>query len=92
MTSIPKSPSSVSLDRREFLRAAGGTAVAAAARSLLWNPASASAAPTPASAAETLVGQFYGTLTESQRGTVAFPFNHDLRSRISANWHITKPT
>lgn len=80
------------LDRREFLRAVGGTAAAAAAGVMLGNASSVAAAPTPTSAAETIVGEFYKTLTESQRGVIAFPFEHELRSRVNANWHVTKPT
>lgn len=86
----PMSPEA--LDRRGFLRVAGGTALAASAASLLGNPAAAFAAPTPQSAAETVVAEFHKTLTDSQKKVINFPFDHELRSRISANWHITKPT
>jgi len=37
------------------------------------------------------VKEFYGTLSDSQRKTLCFPFDHELRRNISANWHITKP-
>ncbi len=80
------------LDRREFLRAVGGSAAAVAAGAVLGSPGAVSAAPTPTSAAETVVGEFYKTLTESQRGVITFPFEHELRSRVNANWHVTKPT
>jgi hypothetical protein len=76
------------VDRRSFIRAAGAVAalgVATGSRLSL-------AAPTPQSSAETVVAQFYKTLTDEQKKVVAFPFEHELRQRINANWHITKPT
>lgn len=76
------------IDRRGFLRTAGAVAALGAVSSSRF----AMAAPTPQSGAETVVAQFYGTLTDAQKKEVAFPFEHELRTRISANWHITKPT
>lgn len=87
-----QSLNSPNLDRREFLRAAGGTALAASAGSLLWNPQTASAAPTPQSPAETTVAELFQTLTDSQKAVVHLPFDSPLRSRVNANWHVTKPT
>ncbi|MFN0056116.1 MAG: DUF3500 domain-containing protein [Planctomycetales bacterium] len=93
--SIPRSSEcpdcQVPLDRRTFLRSVGGAALVGAAAPTLWNGATALAAPTPKSAAETAVVRFYNTLTAAQRETIAFPFDHDLRTKISANWHVTKP-
>ena len=80
-----------SIDRRHFLRSSSGVALAAAvAPSLIGS--SILAAPTPKSVAESVVAQFYSTLTDAQRQAICFPFEHELRSKISANWHITKPT
>jgi hypothetical protein len=76
------------VDRRTFL-AATGAAIAGA--SLLRNPR-AFAAPSMASGAETAAAQFYRSLTDQQKQTIAFPFDHDLRKKINANWQITKPT
>ena len=79
------------LNRRDFVRRVGGTALAASAAPLLGS--TAQAAPEAAkSTAETVVTEFYGTLTDAQKRVIAFPFEHKLRRRISANWHITKPT
>lgn len=88
---------STSIDRRSFIRVVSGSAAAAAVAPAvlapsLWTPAAAIAAPTPASAAETAVGRFFSSLSETQRSSICFPFDHELRSRISANWHVTKPT
>lgn len=74
--------------RRNFLRAAGATATVAA----LGLPTLATAAPTPKSSAESAVARFFTSLTAEQKKVVAFDFDHELRSRINANWHITKPT
>jgi hypothetical protein len=81
-----------SLNRRDFVKVSGAATLAAAgAGSLLFPSAQAQAAPTPTSAAETVVKQFYDTLSGEQREAICFPFEHELRNRISANWTITKP-
>ena len=77
--------------RRDFVKAVGATALAAGSVPLFATPRQASAAPTPKSAAETSVKRFYDSLSESQQKAICFPFNHQLRKKISANWHITKP-
>ena len=67
-------------NRREFLKTAlvGGAALAA------------HAADTPkVSDSETLVTTFYKSLTPEQTQTMVFPFDHPLRSKVDANWHIT---
>lgn len=79
------------VDRRAFLQTLGGSALAGLAAQGLWSPAAIHAAPTSQSAAESAVARLFATLTEPQKKTVAFPFDHELRSRINANWHITKP-
>jgi hypothetical protein len=71
---------SQSVDRREFLKSATGIAVAASG---------AMAAPPKAKDAETLTATLYRSLTEQQRGEICFAFDHPLRSKVDANWHIT---
>lgn len=78
------------ISRRDFVRAMGTSAIALGAGSLLTE--SAGAAPTPSSGAETAVKAFYDSLSPAQKKTICFPFEHNLRTRISANWQITKPT
>ena len=39
---------------------------------------------------ETLVAQLFGSLNDSQKKVVAFPFEHPLREKVDNNWHITK--
>lgn len=80
--------------RRDFLRATGAGAVAAAAASTLPSDAWAADRPAP----ETTVKQLYDSLTPEQRKVVAFDWDYQdskrglLRTRISNNWHITQPT
>lgn len=76
--------------RRDFVKLAAGAALAAGAVPLLGTRRSW-AAPTPASAAETSVKRFYDSLSPAQRQKICFGFDHELRNRISANWHITEP-
>jgi hypothetical protein len=73
------------LDRRNFLQLAGVAAAATFAPKFAW------AAPSRKSAAETHVAKLFQSLSDEQRKTLVFPFEHDLRQKISANWHVTKP-
>jgi hypothetical protein len=41
---------------------------------------------------ETAVGEFFKSLSDDQKKVLSFPFEHELRHRISANWHVTEPT
>jgi len=79
------------VDRRDFLRV-GGAAIAGTASTVLFDPRFAHAAPTSTSAAETAVGQLYTSLSDAQKKAICRPFDHKDRSRISANWHVTKTT
>lgn len=79
------------LDRRSFLKSVGGVALASASVPLFCGSTAGYAAPTPASAAETVVGRFYQSLSDAQKEKIALPFDHELRKKISANWHITEP-
>lgn len=72
--------------RRDFVKAVGGAALAAGVV-----PLAAHAAPKPTSGAETAAKRLYDSLTDEQRKTICFPFDHELRSTINANWAITKP-
>ena len=68
------------LDRRQFLAATGLACPVLAASAASFEPDQRS---------ETLVTQFYGSLSEDQRRTVVLPFDSPLRSRVENNWHIT---
>jgi hypothetical protein len=39
---------------------------------------------------ETLVGEFYKTLSEPQRQNICFPFGHELQAKVDNNWFIVK--
>jgi hypothetical protein len=79
------------LTRRDFVRTVGGMALAGAIP-LVGAARSLQAAPTPKSEAETAVKALYESLSAEQKKVVCFPFEHELRHTISANWKITKPT
>jgi hypothetical protein len=80
-----------SLDRRSFIRTVGGAALASAAAPVLLGGRIVQGAPTAKSAAETAVVRFYDSLSAAQKQMIVFPFDHDLRKKISANWLVTKP-
>jgi hypothetical protein len=77
------------IDRRRFLAAAGG-AIAA--------PALLTAAPTKTSPSETAAKVLYESLSADQKKIVCFAWDHIdkdrglLRTHVSNNWQITKPT
>lgn len=76
------------LDRRSVLRAAGIGALAVAASPFARF---VHAAPSAKSTAETAAGRLFESMTPAQKEAVCFPFDHELRRRINANWHVTKP-
>ena len=81
------------LARRDFLRMTAGGAAAAVLGGANLLPAAEKKAGTP----ETLVKQLFDSLQEKQKAQVCFAWDHEdpklglLRTRISNNWHITKP-
>lgn len=85
---MTSSPSEFS--RRSFVKKASGAAALAAFGSSSLQ-AGLFSGPTPNSAAETAVTEFYNTLNEQQKAKICFGFNHKLRNRINANWNITDP-
>jgi len=84
------------IDRRDFIRTAGVAATAAVTGTLFATPRGV-AGPTPKSTAETAVQALYATLTDAQKKQICFDWDHKdarglLRTHVSNNWHITKPT
>jgi hypothetical protein len=79
------------LSRRDFVRRVTRVAVAGGLLPLADGARRAVAAPSPTSTAETAVKRFHDSLKDEQRKEICFPFDHPLRTRISANWAITKP-
>lgn len=92
---MPRSPSSCpdceSFDRRSFLKTVGAATLAGVAMPMLVGQPGLFAAPTAKSTAETAVGRFFASLSAEQKKTICFPFEHELRKKINANWQITKP-
>jgi len=80
------------VSRREFVRKVTGVALAGSLLPLANAPRRAVAAPSASCPAETAVKRFYDTLSSDQRKEICFPFDHALRTKINANWAITKPT
>lgn len=83
------------LDRRGFLKITAAGAAAAAASGVLRESVAVESASQEAP--ETLVKQLYDSLSDEQKQTVCFGWDHQdarrglLRTRVGANWHITDP-
>jgi hypothetical protein len=84
----------IALNRRSFLKAAGAaTALAAAMPARIIVAAESPVKPT----SESLVKLLYDSLSAEQRKLICFDWGYLaenlglLQTRISANWHITKP-
>ncbi|XZE34219.1 DUF3500 domain-containing protein [Pirellulaceae bacterium SH501] len=73
-------------DRRKFLAAAGAVGVGSA-----MLPRGLFASSVGGSKAETVIGELYETLSESQRSVVCKEFSDALRKKVNANWHVVKP-
>ena len=90
------------LARREFIRRAGAaSALMAGARGALGRESDAAtkmAGPSMREKSETAVKALYESLSDSQRKTVCFGWDHVdkdrglLRTFVANNWHITEPT
>lgn len=76
------------LSRRDFVKAGSAAAVAASIATPALAAPKDKKKPAPA---ETFVAELYESLSDKQKSTICFDFDHQLRSKISANWHITKP-
>ncbi len=77
-----------SVNRRQFVTTTAAVSLAGA--SLAGFPRQLLAAPSPKSAAEEAVKEFYTSLTDEQRKEMALPMDDARRTRINANWSITK--
>jgi hypothetical protein len=84
--------------RRDFIKSTTAAGLAAASTTLLTGfPAVADddkpAKPVKSDKSakpETLVQQLYSSLKDELKKKITFPFDHQLRSAINNNWHITK--
>jgi hypothetical protein len=80
-------------NRRDFLKGVGAAAVAASANvlPLFATPRPALAAEPAKARPETITKLLYDSLKDEQRKVVCLPWDHAARTKISANWAITKP-
>ena len=72
-----------------------GAAVAGGLLPLLGAPrraVAAAASPSPPAPPRPPSSGSTTSLTDEQRKAICFPFDHPLRTKINANWAITKPT
>ncbi|WP_437185677.1 DUF3500 domain-containing protein [Planctomicrobium sp. SH668] len=77
------------MNRRQFLQR---TSVIAASVGVFSGPLhGAFAAPSKSSRAETAAAKLFETLNPAQRQEICFAFDHPNRTRISANWAVSKP-
>jgi len=85
------------LTRRSFLKAAGTASVLAGVGSSPLTRAVAATIAQPNRSSESLVKVLYDSFNAEQRKQVCFAWDHQdetrglLRTRISANWHVTSP-
>jgi hypothetical protein len=85
------------ISRRGFLKAAGAATLLAGAGVSPRAIAGPAAAPAAKASSESLVKILYDSLTPDQRKQICFGWDYQaqtlglLRTRISANWHVTKP-
>ncbi len=85
-------PDCLSPSRCAFLKTAGFAAAAGAGIYALNGStrmvSAADAETAAAPAAETLVAQFYKTLSDEQKKLICFGFDHPLRHKVDNNWFI----
>jgi len=81
--STPCSDCQTDLNRRHFLGATAGAAIAASA-------ATGIAAPSPKSKAEVAITRLYDSFSAEQQKTLALPLSDERRTRVNANWRITE--
>jgi hypothetical protein len=94
---LPNVISSTAVSRRDFLRAASAATVLAGVGASASARASLTHFQGGPLSSESLVKILYDSFTDAQRKQVCFGWDHEaeklglLRTRISANWHVTKP-
>jgi hypothetical protein len=75
--------------RRDFVKLGTAAAVASTTTSL-FDLRFAHAGPSPKSAAESVVGELYASLSDPQKKAICRPFGHKSRLKINPNWHVTE--
>ncbi|MCC9655568.1 DUF3500 domain-containing protein [Rhodopirellula halodulae] len=77
--------------RRDFVKLGGAVAAGVATGGLL-NTRFVHAAGASNVSAESVVGELYASLTDAQKQVVCRRYDHADRSKINANWHVSKVT
>ena len=77
---------SPSLGRRRFLVNTAAIAVATP-----WASRLAIASTSSQSKVESIVAEFFGSLSESQRSEICRPYSDSSRETVNPNWHVAKP-
>jgi Protein of unknown function (DUF3500) len=78
------------VDRRSFICTVAGAGGAAALSAGALSAGVFTGVAAEAQA-ESLTGELYRSLSDSQRKAICLPFDHELRKKINPNWHITTP-
>ena len=78
------------ISRRQFVQAIGAASVAGGALPRAVADQT-SVGPKRTDAAESAVARLYKSMNDEQRKLLCFGFDHPLRTKIGANWAITKP-
>jgi hypothetical protein len=86
-TSAPSCGCCDPITRRRFLQSTAAVAALLPFGSVVE---AADRAVAPKKNSETLVAEFYKTLTEPQRQNICLPFGHELQVKVDNNWFITK--
>jgi hypothetical protein len=92
-----ETPTGSGIDRRGFLASLTTAAAGVLGEAALGTAPRAGAAPSPKSTAETAVKAFHDTLTDAQKKTICFDWDHKhpqrglLRTHVSNFWHVTEP-
>lgn len=86
-----------SINRRAFLESSATAAAALTTGAMLGPSLQAADTAGSANSAESLVAQLYQTLSEKQKKSICFDWNHKdpkrglLRTFVANNWNITEP-
>lgn len=75
------------IGRRRFL----GTTTALGALGVVGSLPSVHGSTSLKSTAESVIGELYESLSETQRAEVCKTFADPLRQKVNANWHVVKP-
>ena len=95
-TDCPDCSEPADVSRRDFLKRSSVAIVGATASAPLLagvsGPQDSKQRKRKRKQPETLVGEFYKTLTAPQKRLMVIPFDHPLRQKVDNNWRCTRVT